>query len=455
MREWRGAALGLPSATLLRAEYAIVPFGGRTRELAELAAWCGDDARPVALRVYAARGDEGRAGWRSNSRVGRARRLDALCACAIKVAIETREPFASRLAAGVERSGTPELCRELDRTMGHGSITLAPVAAAATRRRLAAIETEFVDQSPVARDAAPAAVLDRLSVHLDDQLETEQALAASSAAVAIYERLAQAEPEPFRDQLIAALSNHAVDLGNGGQREAAIAANQRVIEIRRALVDADPEDWYAQLELARALNNISVDLAEAERAAQGLEAVREALTIREGWVARHGELPGLSYDVAVSLQNVAFCLCSLDQWRDAIDPAARAVATQRRLEAEEPSLYAADLAGALGTLFDAQRGAADHVGAVETGRARIAVLRQLTVAGPSRFGDDLTIALTELCDALLAADERIAAREAAVELLARLAQPAGGDQAASDERLAAARKRYGDLLAGEPRAPGR
>ena len=74
-RWWR-PGLFAPSS-LLRAEFAIVPFQGREQEIADLEAWC-QDSRPLAVRLYTGAGGMGktrlmiemvsrlsRAGWRA------------------------------------------------------------------------------------------------------------------------------------------------------------------------------------------------------------------------------------------------------------------------------------------------------------------------------------------------------------------------------------------------------
>jgi nucleoside phosphorylase len=49
-----------PPGALLRADYGVVPFHGRDRELADLARWCDDPDLPVGVRLYTGAGGMGK-----------------------------------------------------------------------------------------------------------------------------------------------------------------------------------------------------------------------------------------------------------------------------------------------------------------------------------------------------------------------------------------------------------
>ncbi|MFE7058885.1 ATP-binding protein, partial [Streptomyces californicus] len=66
-----------------------------------------------------------------------------------------------------------------------------------------------------------------------------------------------------------------VDLGEAGRRAEGLDAIQEAVTIRRALAEANPDVHLPNL--AKALNNLSVDLGEAGRRAEGLDAIQEAV----------------------------------------------------------------------------------------------------------------------------------------------------------------------------------
>ena len=149
----------------------------------------------------------------------------------------------------------------------------------------------------VDRDAHIAGFLNNQSSRLGDLGRREEALAASSEAVAIYRRLAKERPDAFLPDLAMSLNNQSGRLtragaargGAGGER----GGRRDPAAARGHAAGCVPH------ELAMSLNNRSVQLSDVGRREEALAASEEAVAIwRRLAKAAPGCVPARPRDVA-------------------------------------------------------------------------------------------------------------------------------------------------------------
>ncbi|MCX5339017.1 tetratricopeptide repeat-containing S1 family peptidase [Streptomyces atratus] len=231
-----------------------------------------------------------------------------------------------------------------------------------------------------------ARALNNLSNRLAELGRWDEALAASTRAVEIRERLAAARPEVFLPDFAVSLNNLSADLAELGRREEALAASMRAVEIREELAAARPEVFLP--DFAVSLNNLSADLAELGRREEALAASMRAVEIREELAAARPEvfLPGL----AVSLNNQSNRLAELGRNKEALVAISRAVEIRERLATVHPDAFLPDLALSLSNCAVRQDEMGRREEALTSVTRAIAMLKNLAAARPAVFNRLLT-----------------------------------------------------------------
>ena len=271
---------------------------------------------------------------------------------------------------------------------GQRQAALAPAQEAVTiRRQLAAA-------NPDAYLPGLAAALDNLGNQLAGAGQRQAALGPAQEAVDIYRQLADANPDAYLPDLAMALSNLGNQLAEAGQRQAALAPAQEAVDhlpparrsqprrlpprlrhgaeqprhpagrsraaagrpgrrpgsrhTYRQLAEASPDAYLP--DLAAALNNLGVRLAEAGQRQAALAAAQEAVTIRRQLAEASPDayLP----DLATALNNLGNRLAETGQRQAALAAAQEAVTIRRQLAEANPDAYLPDLAAALNNLGD-------------------------------------------------------------------------------------------------------
>jgi hypothetical protein len=203
-RRWRADMFG--EASLVRAEFAIVPFYGRNDELDEFDTWCRQGP-PVALRLYMGAGGMGKtrlmieacariraAGWRSGF-LHRGQESQAIAALSVReptmivvdYAETRRRELCALLAWALNRdSGQPARVVALARRQGDwwqdlatesaaiGAFIRGPAATALALRPLA----NAVSERATVLEAAAAVFASRLGRNVPAQLDSQADLSA-------------------------------------------------------------------------------------------------------------------------------------------------------------------------------------------------------------------------------------------------------------------------------------
>jgi len=115
----------------------------------------------------------------------------------------------------------------------------------------------------------------------------EDALKASEEAVDIHRALAKDRPDVFRPDLARSLNNISVDYSNLNRREDALKASEEAVDIRRALAKDRPDVFRP--DLARSLSVMSDVLAAMGRHAEAAATAQEALATLAPYVERYPE----------------------------------------------------------------------------------------------------------------------------------------------------------------------
>jgi tetratricopeptide (TPR) repeat protein len=286
------------------------------------------------------------------------------------------------------------------------SASLAAADRAVTRR--------ILDLIPAGQSEHRAAWLDRLSTSLIQTGRSAQAQAAAEESVAIFRKLASADPD-YRP----ALGHSLISLGDCfsklGDMTKAVSATKEAVSIYRKLSVADPDRY--PLALANSLNHLSTHLRKQRRSA-------EALSVTEEAVAIYRELPatspvGYRANLADLLISLGTQLLSDRSERSAegLPTAEEGVAIYRELAVAQPDPYRADLASRLidmtGVLLLPKKGRSAE--ALSMAEEAVAIYRELAVAYPYRYLPRVVSSLGTLSVALRRVGRSAEARSAEEE----------------------------------------
>jgi len=126
-------------------------------------------------------------------------------------------------------------------------------------------------------------------------------------ALALYRRLAHAQPEVYESYVATTLSNLGAALQELGQYEAAVAAYEEALAIRRQLAHAQPEVYESYV--AATLNNLGVALSDLRRYEAAVAAYEEALALYRRLA--HAQPEVYESYVAATLNNLGAALQEL------------------------------------------------------------------------------------------------------------------------------------------------
>jgi tetratricopeptide (TPR) repeat protein len=169
-----------------------------------------------------------------------------------------------------------------------------------------------------------------------------EALPPAEEAVQLYRDLA-ADNLAYLPDLAGALNNLGIRLAELGRRGEAFEPAEEAVRLRRELAAENP--GYLP-DLANALNSLGIRLAELGRRGEALGLVEEAVRLRRELAA---ENPGYLPDLANALNNLGIRLAELGRRGEALELAEEAVRLGRELAVENPG-YLPNLASALNNL---------------------------------------------------------------------------------------------------------
>ena len=275
--------------------------------------------------------------------------------------------------------------------------------AVAIWRRLAAA-------NPAQHEPDLAGSLNNLSNRLGDAGDEPGALQAIQKAVAIRRRLATANPARYEPDLARSLSNLSNGLSNAGDAAGALQAIQEAVAIQRPLARANPARY--ELDLAGSLNNLSNELSDAGDRPGALQAIREASRIFQRLATANPARyePDLA-GILISLSNR---LSDAGDWPEGLAAIRKSVAIWRRL-AEADTARTSPTWPGLTTLSNRLSDAGDWPEGLAAIRKAVAIWRRLAEANSARYEPDLALSLNNLSDLLSVAGDEEGAQQARKE----------------------------------------
>ncbi len=231
-------------------------------------------------------------------------------------------------------------------------------------------------------------------------------------AVAAYRELAETHPGRYRADLATALTNLGLRLAELGRPGEALEAGREALAICRELEEADPASFRA--ELATCLVSLGIWFSELGRTNDALKAEQEAVSIRRELVAT--DAARYRPDLATSLVNLGVTLSELGRPAAAVGPVGEAVTIYRDLAGTDPSRYQPDLARCLANLAIRYGGLDRPAEALPPSEEAVTLRRELARSNPDRHRPDLARSLVNLairyCGLGRAADAVPAGQEA-------------------------------------------
>ncbi|WP_265544750.1 tetratricopeptide repeat protein [Streptomyces drozdowiczii] len=249
----------------------------------------------------------------------------------------------------------------------------------------------------------------------------DEALTYARAAVGLYKKLNESDPNTYRPDLADSLNSLAICFAETGDRQDALAAAHEAVRIRRTLAEQHPATHTA--DLAVGLGNLAGRLAAAGDRQGALAPALEATNLLRALAEQHPttNVPNL----ATSLSNLANHLADTGEHPSALVAAHEAVRIRRTLAEQHPATHTADLASALNNLANHLTAAGDRQGALAPAREAAHLLRALAEQHPTTNAPNLATSLDTLAiclaetgdrqDALTAAHEAVRIRRTLAE----------------------------------------
>jgi tetratricopeptide (TPR) repeat protein len=249
----------------------------------------------------------------------------------------------------------------------------------------------------------------------------DEAIVWGREAVSLYRELAAANPDRYRPDLAASLNSLGAQLSALGSPDAA-PVTEEAVSLYRELVAAKPDRYRPYL--AASLNSLGVRLSALGRPGDALPVIEEAVFIyRESSAANPNRL---NPDLAASLNNLDAQLSALGRPGDALPVIEEAVSLYRELAAANRDRYRPDLAASLNSLgvrLSALGRPGDALPVIEEA---VSLYRELP---PNRNLPASLHNLGALFSALGRPDDAVPVMEEAVDLDQRLSIRAPGDSA--------------------------
>jgi tetratricopeptide (TPR) repeat protein len=210
--------------------------------------------------------------------------------------------------------------------------------------------------------------------------------------VAAYRELATTNPGRYRADLATALINLGLRLAELGRPDEALKAGLEALAIRRQLDETDPDRFRA--ELATCLVSLGIWYSELGRTDEALKVEQEAVSIRRELVA----IDPARYrpDLAASLANLGITLSELDRPATALGPVREAVTIYRDLARTDSRRYRPDLARCLANLGIRYAGLNRPAEALPPSEEAVTIRRELARVNPDRHRPDLARSLVSL-----------------------------------------------------------
>jgi tetratricopeptide (TPR) repeat protein len=257
--------------------------------------------------------------------------------------------------------------------------------------------------SEAATDAAASnavgAVLARshntIAVFLMETGKPDEALQAFQKALAIQQKLADANPDTRAYQSDLALSHNNIGtmLLRRGRPGEALMQWRKALAINEKLAHAHPRVTDYQSAVAGTHNNIADLLSQTGNQAEALEEHRMALAIRQKLADANRAVADFQSDVAAGHSSIGYLLSQMGKLPDAAEAYQKALDIRQKLADANPAAtrFQRNLAQShnlLGHVLARQQRFADAIAAIDSG---LAIRRKLTNTDPknTEFASDL------------------------------------------------------------------
>lgn len=223
------------------------------------------------------------------------------------------------------------------------------------------------------------------------------------------------------------LHNLSIDLFAQSKVAEALAAIGEAVAIHRTLALSDPDRFEPGL--PNRLNTLSVCLAATGDDAGAREAAREAVDILRRLATSNPAAPRseLEVDLAYGLNTLSNRLADSGQTEEALTAIHEAVAVRRRLVSSNPAEHESGLALSLSNLSSRLLACGKGDDALAAASEAVAIRRRLAAMNKAVYGADLASSLNILSDCLLDREDTSAAAAAmheALDILRPLAETA-------------------------------
>jgi serine/threonine protein kinase/tetratricopeptide (TPR) repeat protein len=203
-----------------------------------------------------------------------------------------------------------------------------------------------------------------------------EALTAWRKALAIWQKLADANPAVTEFQRDLATGHHYIGLvlTQMGKWEAAMEAFRKASASRQKLADANPAVTEFQRDLATSHHRIGLELTQMGKWEAAMEAFRKALAIRQKVADDNPAVTAFQRDLAISHHRLGFVLAQTGKWEAAMEAYLKTIAIFQKLADANPTVpeYQRELARAhnnVGRLLARQQRFAEAFTALDAGLA--------------------------------------------------------------------------------------
>jgi tetratricopeptide (TPR) repeat protein len=260
----------------------------------------------------------------------------------LEVAQEAGDPLGRYVADSLHDSPNPELANSIERALPERSVALRELAFVATDQSLDHVGRQ---RQSIQRDAEIARLLHAMSWRLVELgRPLEEATGTAHDAWAMYERLADADPDSFLPHLARSLKDWAEILARVEDWDEALDAVDNAEAIYHRLTQDRPEMFLP--DLAALLHNKFI--VERGRLGPGrnevLEPIEKAVKIYRRLAADRRDR--FEPELASSLRSQGRALAGLGQV-EALKPLTEAVEIHRRLADDRPDAFLPELATSL------------------------------------------------------------------------------------------------------------
>ncbi len=253
-----------------------------------------------------------------------------------------------------------------------------------------AIYRRLAEANPAAYEPDVAMTLNNISILHADTQEFAAAEREYGKALATYRRLAEANPVAYEPYVAITLNNLAVLHKNTQELEAAGKEHDEALAIYRRLAEANPGAYEPYV--AKTLNNLGLLHRNTHEFAAAEKEYGEALVIYR----RLAETNPAAYepDAAATLNNLGILHRNTREFAAAEREYGEALAIRRRLAEANPAAFEPDVATTLNNLAVLHQNTQEFASAEREYGEALAINRRLAETNPAAYEADVAMTFT-------------------------------------------------------------